>query len=171
MQNLADLNEQIDRMVRRLRSDRQGREERLKLALRLLADVEERVRSQRAALDRANVRIAALEAEREALVGRVKEIVGLYDNGLADTEALLGRIETLSTKVADETEATPKVDSSAILPVEQDSAVVQGPANTLFLRSGTSDSLPARERFKDHEAIRRLYNQYHGNGSRSGGVA
>lgn len=119
MQNWGDLNQQIERLGDRLRSDRRGRDQRMALALDLLADIESRVQVQKTALERANLRVAALEAERSRVLARLHEIIVLYESSVRDSDALFQRIEGLSARVAGDPAGTSAGDRpTAMAPVD-----------------------------------------------------
>ena len=65
MPSFDELDQKIGRFAERLRTFQEERDERTKLALTMLANIEHKVRTQRTALDTANARIAQLEKERD----------------------------------------------------------------------------------------------------------
>ena len=87
MPSFDELDQKIGRFADRLRSFQQERDQRTKLALTMLANIEHKVRSQRTALETANARIADLEKERDTALARVSEIVDLYESSLDNNEA------------------------------------------------------------------------------------
>jgi hypothetical protein len=99
MASFEELERKVGRFADRLKSFQQERDQRSKLALTMLASIEHKVRSQAAALDKANARIAQLEHERDAAIARVTEIVDLYENSLTNNDAFFRGIEQLANKL------------------------------------------------------------------------
>jgi hypothetical protein len=99
MPSFDELDQKIGRFADRLRSFQQERDQRTKLALTMLANIEHKVRSQRTALETANARIAELEKERDTALSRVSEIVDLYESSLDNNEAFFRGVEALAKKL------------------------------------------------------------------------
>jgi CII-binding regulator of phage lambda lysogenization HflD len=99
MSDFADLQQKIVGLADRLKAFQQERDRRTRLAVTMLADIEHKVRTQRAALEEANARIAQLEQEREMIVARVIEVVDLYESSLANNDAFFQGIESLAGKL------------------------------------------------------------------------
>src|SRR6185369_2220760 len=100
------------RFTDRLKSFQQERDQRSKLALTMLASIEHKVRSQQAALDKANSRIAQLE--RDTAIARVTEIIDLYESSLTNNDAFFRGIEQLAGKLVGS--AAPKPEAAAPRP-------------------------------------------------------
>jgi hypothetical protein len=156
VQNWGDLNQQIERLGERLKTDGRGRDQRLSLALDLLADVEARVQAQRTALEQANLRIATLEAERSRVLARLQEIFALYESSVRDGDALFQRIEGLSARVAGNTAGAAIGDRPAAM------ATVDGAPS----RAPADAAAPVR----DEDSILRLYAQVTRDRMRTGGT-
>lgn len=99
MARFEDLDQKFGRFADRLKSFQQERDQRSKLALNMLASIEHKIRSQAAALDNANARIAQLEHERDAAIARVSEIIDLYESSLTNNDAFFRGIEQLANKL------------------------------------------------------------------------
>jgi hypothetical protein len=99
MASFDELEQKVGRFADRLKSFQQERDQRSKLALSMLASIEHKVRTQAAALDKANARIAQLEHERDTAIARVTEIVDLYESSLTNNDAFFRGIEQLATKL------------------------------------------------------------------------
>lgn len=153
MPSFDELDQKIGRFADRLRSFQQERDQRTKLALTMLANIEHKVRSQRTALDTANARIAELEKERDTAIARVSEIVDLYEGSMNNNDAFFRGVEALARKlIGDEPKpATPPprslVEKSAAAqpaarpapappppPPASKPAMVQAPSKTPFLK-------------------------------------
>lgn len=99
MSDFADLQQKIVGLADRLKAFQQERDRRATLAVTMLADIEQKVRTQRTALEEAHARIAQLEQEREMIVARVIEVVDLYESSLANNDAFFQGIESLAGKL------------------------------------------------------------------------
>jgi hypothetical protein len=160
MPSFDELDQKIGRFAERLRSFQEERDQRTKLALTMLANIEHKVRSQRTALDTANARIAALEKERDTAIARVTEIVDLYENSMNNNDAFFRGVETLAKKlIGDEPKpAAPPPrslveKSAAAQPVQRPPqpaapkpAMVQAPSKTPFLKEMGPGQLQPRDR-------------------------
>jgi hypothetical protein len=166
MASFDELDQKIGRFADRLRSFQQERDQRTKLALTMLANIEHKVRTQRTALDIANSRIAELEKERDTAIARVTEIVELYESSMNNNDAFFRGVETLAKKLVGEPDpppkpATPPPQPAAAPPpqrslVEKSTAaaqtaprpaptMVQAPSKTPFLKEmGPSHVQPKR---------------------------
>jgi hypothetical protein len=107
MASFEELEQKVGRFADRLKSFQQERDQRSKLALGMLAGIEQKVRSQAAALEKANARIAQLEHERDTAIARVSEIVDLYESSLTNNDAFFRGIEQLATQLVGPALATP----------------------------------------------------------------
>jgi hypothetical protein len=116
MASFEELEQKVGRFTDRLKSFQQERDQRSKLALTMLASIEHKVRSQQAALDKANTRIAQLEHERDTAIARVTEIVDLYESSLTNNDAFFRGIEQLATKLVGPSASPPKPDAAASRP-------------------------------------------------------
>jgi hypothetical protein len=141
MPSFDELDQKIGRFAERLRSFQQERDQRTKLALTMLANIEHKVRSQRTALDTANARIAELEKERDTAIARVSEIVDLYESSMNNNDAFFRGVEALAKKLIGAAEvpkpaAEPRslVEKSAAVPPPPRPAMVQAPSKTPFLK-------------------------------------
>ena len=145
MPSFDELDQKIGRFADRLRSFQQERDQRTKLALTMLANIEHKVRSQRTALDMANSRIAELEKERDTAIARVSEIVDLYESSMNNNDAFFRGVEALAKKLIGEPAPRSLVEKSAAAqpavkptpPPQQPApkpAMVQAPSKTPFLR-------------------------------------
>ena len=114
MASFEELEQKVGRFTDRLKSFQQERDQRSKLALTMLASIEHKVRSQQAALDKANSRIAQLEHERDTAIARVTEIIDLYESSLTNNDAFFRGIEQLAGKLVGP--ATPKPEAGAPRP-------------------------------------------------------
>lgn len=108
MASFEELEQKVGRFTDRLKSFQQERDQRSKLALHMLANIEHKVRSQAAALDKANARIAQLEHERDAAISRVSEIIDLYESSLTNNDAFFRGIEQLAGKLVGPAPAPPQ---------------------------------------------------------------
>jgi len=181
MASFEDLEKKVGRFADRLKSFQQERDQRSKLALTMLASIEHKVRSQAAALEKANTRIAQLEYERDTAIARVTEIVDLYESSLTNNDAFFRGIEQLATKMVGPTPAAaqPKPATEPPRPAPQPAAVpprpappaappprpvatlppappprtgvVQAPSKTPFLREMGPTQLQPRDRSKDRD--------------------
>jgi hypothetical protein len=113
MAGFEDLEQKFGRFADRLKSFQQERDQRSKLALSMLASIEHKVRSQQAALDKANSRIGQLEHERDTAIARVNEIIDLYESSLTNNDAFFRGIEQLANKLV---APTPKPEAAAPRP-------------------------------------------------------
>lgn len=169
MESIDALNDRVGRLADRLRGLQRERDNRTQLAIDMLVKIEERVRSQRAALDDATHRIAALEKERDAAVQRASEIVDLYESSMSNNDAFFKGIESLASRIvkeagepakppappspapmaqpaAPQAKAAPTpVATPAPRPVDKP-ALVQGPSKTPFLSEKGPERLQARSR-------------------------
>lgn len=107
MASFEELEQKVGRFTDRLKSFQLERDQRSKLALNMLANIEHKVRSQAAALDKANARIAQLEHERDAAISRVSEIIDLYESSLTNNDAFFRGIEQLAGKLVGSAPAAP----------------------------------------------------------------
>jgi hypothetical protein len=114
MASFEELEQKVGRFTDRLKSFQQERDQRSKLALTMLASIEHKVRSQQAALDKANSRIAQLEHERDTAIARVTEIIDLYESSLTNNDAFFRGIEQLAGKLVGP--AAPKPEAAAPRP-------------------------------------------------------
>jgi hypothetical protein len=160
MESIDALNDRVGRLAARLRGLQRERDQRTQLAIEMLVKIEERVRSQRAALDEATHRIVALEKERDAAVQRASEIVDLYESSLSNNDAFFKGIETLASRIVKEagepakpvapqppTAPPPKPPPSqaAALPrPPEKTTLVQGPSKTPFLGERGPERLQRR---------------------------
>jgi hypothetical protein len=179
MASFEELEQKVGRFADRLRSFQQERDQRSKLALTMLASIEHKVRTQAAALDKANVRIAQLEHERDTAIARVTEIIDLYESSLANNDAFFRGIEQLATKLvgpsaapapqpAPKPEPPPRPAAAPQPPLAPPrppapqrpvttlppappprTGMVQAPSKTPFLREMGPSQLQPRDRGKD----------------------
>jgi len=175
MASFEDLEQKFGRFADRLKSFQQERDQRSKLALNMLASIEHKVRSQQAALDKANSRIAQLEHERDTAIARVSEIIDLYESSLTNNDAFFRGIEQLANKMVGPPTPPPKPEAAprpAPAPPAQQppkpsappparpvstlppapparTGVVQAPSKTPFLREMGPSQLQPRDRGKD----------------------
>lgn len=159
MQNWGDLNQQIERLGDRLKSDRRSRDQRMTLVLDLLADIESRVQAQKSALERANHRIAALEAERSRVLARLHEIIALYETSVRDNDALFQRIEGLSVRISGDPAGTPAGDRPA--------ALATNGSPVMGVPRPSADAVPPA---RDEDSILRLYTQLSRDRTLNGGT-
>jgi hypothetical protein len=162
MPNFADLDKKAGRFADRLRAFQQERDQRSKLALSMLASIEHKVRSQGAALEKANARIAELETERDAAVARASEIIDLYESSLTNNDAFFRGIEALAQKLVGPATPPPGtlVERTSVAaqpskppPAAQTAprpSIVQAPSKTPFLREMGPGQLQPRDRAKDN---------------------
>lgn len=147
MPSFDELDQKIGRFADRLRSFQQERDQRTKLALTMLANIEHKVRSQRTALDSANARIAELEKERDTAIARVSEIVDLYESSMNNNDAFFRGVEALAKKLigpelaprslvekSAAAQQTAKPPPPAPPPPASRPGMVQAPSKTPFLR-------------------------------------
>jgi hypothetical protein len=161
MPSFDELDQKIGRFADRLRSFQQERDQRTKLALTMLANIEHKVRSQRTALETANARIADLEKERDTALARVSEIVDLYESSLDNNEAFFRGVEALAKKLigpaptpprslVEKSTAVPPAPRPAPAPPPQQQAApkqapVQAPSKTPFLKEMGSAQLQPKK--------------------------
>jgi hypothetical protein len=139
MASFEELERKVGRFADRLKSFQHERDQRSKLALGMLASIEQKVRSQAAALEKANARIAQLEYERDTAIARVSEIIDLYESSLTNNDAFFRGIEQLASGLAEPLPASsPKVDRPAPKPPASTAATAAPPAN------GSVPSHPSR---------------------------
>lgn len=99
MQNLAELDQRISGLADRMRGLQAGRDRRFRLALEMLARIEQRVRDQHAALEEANRRATRAEQERDAAIARAGELIELYEGSVSNFDAFFGGIESLAKRI------------------------------------------------------------------------
>ncbi len=149
MRNLAELDQRISGLTDRMRGLQAGRDQRFRLALEMLARIEQRVRDQHTALEQANQRAAQAEKERDAAIARAGELIELYEGSVSNFDAFFGGIESLAKRIVGDAPA-PKPGPAAAQPVRNGpemraptpspaprpagaSGMVQAPSKTPFL--------------------------------------
>jgi hypothetical protein len=167
MPSFDELDQKIGRFADRLRSFQQERDQRTKLALTMLANIEHKVRSQRTALETANARIADLEKERDTAIARVSEIVDLYESSLNNNDAFFRGVEALAKKLIGAAETPGPASPPPRSLVEKSAAVqttpkpppaqpapqrpmVQAPSKTPFLKEMGPGQVQPKDRLKNN---------------------
>lgn len=146
MADFRELEKKVERFTERLKAFQHERDQRSRLALGMLASIEQKVRSQAAAFEKATARIAELEKERDAAITRASAIIDLYESSLTNNDAFFRGIESLAQKLVGPTASPPKSPVMASRP----SPVVYAPAKTPPLRELGFGQVQPRDRTKDN---------------------
>lgn len=140
MQNLAELDQRISGLADRMRSLQAGRDRRFRLALEMLARIEQRVRDQHAALEEANRRAVQAEQERDAAIARAGELIELYEGSVSNFDAFFGGIESLAQRIVGDVPAR-RSAPEATQPASRNIPEMRAPAPSPASRAAASSGL------------------------------